>query len=1480
MPIDPQQTDKAFNLNNTPRQSNTNIRATMHTEIETVPTEAESSCCRFCDRKNHVSEACKTYPTAAKRIERLPSFTCHICLVAGHIRQFCPSNNRCKICDSRYHHTALCPTKFGYFRTKLKSEKEAKTTSATETVDTKATQELAAKDSQKTVIALLKEIHSCYLTARAQIRNPINGREMNVRIFLDCGCPRTFILTQTVRDMEFTAIGTTNLAIGVFLHPEVEELKTERIQLQIIDQNTNEPHTITASTTPRITDKLGITNITEFCKQYPQFKDLNLVTESDDEKITLLIGNDHLWKFILPEKKIELEENLYLINTLFGWMIVGSRENEQPNNNQVRTMHVSTKIITALWSLDVIGINDTNLTESEEEEMAIKQFNATIRHIPNENRYEVGLPFRELEPKIPTNYGLAKAMLFSLLRKYSKKLEYLRARDEIFRQQIQSEIIEPAPNLEPHGRKQHYLPYHFVERMSKSTPIRVVYNGSAKTKKSNLSLNKVLYKGVNILNDLVGILLRFRLRTIALVSDIEKAFHQITLIPEHRDYVRFLWVEDYQNGNIKIIVYRFRRIPFGVISSPFILAATIIYHISSYNTPNTERISCDIYADNIITTFDTESEAIEFYYEATKIFNDAGMPLRQWQSNSPQVQNAITAELREADEQIKILGLCWNTQADTIALNIPTNLHNPPEVTMLNVLQILSQIYDPLGLFTPVSIRSRMLVQRLHQQEYEWETQLTEEEKNEWSEIFTDFLDLKNITFCRTFLEPGELIESSQLHVFSDASIHAYAAAVYLQIKTATKTSVHLLMAKSRVTPLQALNRLTIPRLELMAALLGSCLLKRITKTLDLQHQLCTIHWIDSKCVLQWLNTKTALPIFVRNRIAEIKQNENVSYRYVPSENNPADLASRGTRTVALHDTLSMWWHGPRWLKKEENHWPAQLEITESEPSAEEVNVQSITTVVKEKRAQRTPFDIKAEDFTSYRTLLRATATCIQFLRKHSSERVLHLFPNEEITSITYATHLWIKSVQENAFTDVIKLLKENRASNMIKKFRLFLDEEGIIRAAGRLHYAPLTYEEKNPILLPKPTECHMVRLLILHLHETKAHSGVKITLSILRKHFWIPSGIKQVGTVLRACNACRKEKAKPYKQPEDSILPLFRLQDKIEPFSHIGLDIVGHFWIQNTKRWILVVTCLVVQAIALEDLSNLETETIMLALQRIQARTTKFVFYLSDNAPQFWVIKSVIEQNATETFTWKFLPAFMPWAGGVYERLMKPVKSSLYATFRQVITVSETQFRTNVQLIASVMNQRPLTFQGEEFDGTPLTPNDLLRIQFTPIEPSALITSSDTQITAYLKHNMKVTYEVVSNFWNVWSREYLQFLKERSATINFKKCANKCEPRIGDVVLLHDPILKQRNWHLGVIHQLQRSEDNAVRSAVVRLRSKQQGTEIKHTTVVRPVQKLYFLELNELEDQGEKVPQGDKIEHSKAGIENIQMEEEPGIEC
>ena len=111
----------------------------------------------------------------------------------------------------------------------------------------------------------------------------------------------------------------------------------------------------------------------------------------------------------------------------------------------------------------------------------------------------------------------------------------------------------------------------------------MVYDTSAKTKKSNPSFNDCLHRGPVILEDICGLLMRFRTKKIGIVADIEKTFLQIGLQPTERDATRFLWLKDINLSvtPTNIITYRFTRVPFDMISSLFLLEATTNYHLGN-----------------------------------------------------------------------------------------------------------------------------------------------------------------------------------------------------------------------------------------------------------------------------------------------------------------------------------------------------------------------------------------------------------------------------------------------------------------------------------------------------------------------------------------------------------------------------------------------------------------------------------------------------------------------------------------------------------------------------------------------------------------------------------------------------------------------------------------------------------------------------------------------------------------------------------
>lgn len=77
-------------------------------------------------------------------------------------------------------------------------------------------------------------------------------------------------------------------------------------------------------------------------------------------------------------------------------------------------------------------------------------------------------------------------------------------------------------------------------------------------------------------------------------------------------------------------IYRFARVRFGVISSPFLLGATILHHLEQVGTPTAEKIMKHMYVDNLLNGVNSSKEAGELYSESKEVFQKASMNLREW----------------------------------------------------------------------------------------------------------------------------------------------------------------------------------------------------------------------------------------------------------------------------------------------------------------------------------------------------------------------------------------------------------------------------------------------------------------------------------------------------------------------------------------------------------------------------------------------------------------------------------------------------------------------------------------------------------------------------------------------------------------------------------------------------------------------------------------------------------------------------------
>ena len=306
------------------------------------------------------------------------------------------------------------------------------------------------------------------------------------------------------------------------------------------------------------------------------------------------------------------------------------------------------------------------------------------------------------------------------------------------------------------------------------------------------------------------------------------------------------------------------------------------------------------------------------------------------------------------------------------------------------------------------------------------------------------------------------------MHVFTDASSKAYGAAVYTVNDTHTQSN--LLMSKARVAPCRE-GRLTIPKLELTASLIGARLINYLTNL----HKYVTIYlWSDSKVVISWITSdKDIKDVYVANRTVGVKTlmtRHKVNVMYVPTKDNPADYLYRGCTSTQLKS--SNWLHGPSWLLT--GNFPEQLNV--------DVVVNPIHSIQ--------PL-IDLTKYSSFVKVVRIMTKILEFCPSPANP-FEKLIRQEQLLNCTFI-HAHLNNPRVNVNVEV---------KTTIKQLSLYLVND-TIRSKGRKINSELPLDAITPLFLPNKS--HLVDLLIQHIHSSHNHIGLSQTLSLYRQRCWTP---------------------------------------------------------------------------------------------------------------------------------------------------------------------------------------------------------------------------------------------------------------------------------------------------------------------------------------------------------------------------------------
>ncbi|XP_063837168.1 uncharacterized protein LOC135086312 [Ostrinia nubilalis] len=1138
----------------------------------------------------------------------------------------------------------------------------------------------------------------------------------------------------------------------------------------------------------------------------------------------LLIGQDN-WELIVGGDVRRGKSGQPVASlTQLGWVLHGPI-GKMGNTESVNHVSDLNELVKQQFELDSIGITEVKRNNLEDVR-ATTILENTAKF--TDKGWEIGLLWKKDDVDLPDNYRDAEKRLRGIEKKMDRHPEFAESYtaqvNRLVERGYAKKIDEPISTSVTW-----YLPHFGVTNVNKPGKLRLVFDAAATYK--GTSLNDNLLSGPDLLNPMLSVLFKFRSKPVAVTADIEDMFLRIKITEKDQGAQLFLWRGMDRERQPDIFVMD--SMIFGAASSPtsaiFVLNKNADMFKGTYPEA-VEAIKKHHYMDDYIDSADDVDTALKLIAEITEIHRHGNFNIRGWSTNNNELREKLPSVVESVSlsklggETERTLGLIWITSEDTLAFDLSfkklrSEMVNGDEVpTKREFLRYIMSLFDPLGLICPLSIGSRILMQKIWRAGTQWDEVLNEDCFRDWSKWLSDLRQLQDLKIPRWY---GLRSRAVELHVFGDASEKAYSAVAYFVDEC---RNVALVAGKARVAPIKIVS---MPRLELQAAVLVCRLAETVKKDSDFDIIKTTL-WSDSKTTLFWIrsNPREYKP-FVAHRLAEIDRKSNIDdWRWVPTAENPADEATR----AGWSQDKSIWFSGPAFLRKPQEGWPMEA-AAECTPDAN-IELRATPVCVTAEALEPT---IDVTRFSSWTRAVRTTARVLAWLRR----------PKTKTCSITgelidEAETYLIKQSQKTAFSLDLKKIKIGEplpSQSCLKNLDPMLDEDELLRVRGRLGTADIPYEERHPIILDgrdRTTE-----LLVQHYHCRSLHANNETVVNLLREKFWIIKLRPTVKRVAQNCQLCRVRKARPT-PPKMGDLPPARMMHHRRAFTHCGIDYFGPMEVtigrRREKRWGVVLTCLTTRAIHLEIAASLSADSAVMALRRFIARRGQPEVMYSDRGTNFVgadrelktafknLDRQLEEEATTKGIQWSFISPASPHMGGCWERLVRSTKAALKATLKERAPKEEV-LQTVLAEIEAIINSRPLTHVAvDPRDPVALTPNHLL-----------LGTASNaTRLGNFVKTDLcsrkqwRISQALADIFWARWLKEYLPTLQPRQ---KWTEAVPPLQP--GDVVIVVDGALPRNVWPRGIIEKVYPGADGQVRVADVRT---------SHGVLRRPATKIAVL--------------------------------------
>ena len=1174
--------------------------------------------------------------------------------------------------------------------------------------------------------------------------------------------------------------------------------------------------------------------------------------------------------------------------------------------------------------------DETGLTLEEKE--AIERVQKECILDPTENRFVTSLLMKH-PPNLANNYYRALAMAKQLHKRQKKDPAIKKIMKDRIEEFVKLDIAQRIYPDDPTEEGNYYSPMRLVTNMdSETTPFRLTSNASASTMTDESLNSSMLQTPVPVLR-IAQLMLKNRRYKNLICFDIRKMYIQILIEKSQRGWVRFIWL-DPDEDDPKPQIWEFKRLIWGLACSAFISAHCIQELINmaladetktKRELDNADRLSGNIYVDDVAGGDDIPQELVNYFFDSQNVLGKGSFPVGKVKSNSSEVLSQIPDHQklgsyiengREISSDSALLGYTMHWKEDTIIFKKYAKLASQFTGAMKSLLSLVAKLYDPLGLISPYTNTARMIISECFRNKITYPDPV-ERLPSAFQTISQNWLnnlsELNNVSVNRYIPNNDE----SEYYFYSDASEEGICAVAYCRTEIADGVfDSNMITAKCTTAPLKLKDKMSIPRMELASILLCFRLYQFVSMTWKLDQSKC--HFFnDNVAALWWLRGQTDKQVpYVANRVKVI-QDAGIQFFYVRSEENPADV---GTRPAYVSDLMSSFWlKGPEHLRmnpvprapmefhnvdkklgvKKQYQLSSMAFPTLTQKEKDNTLIEVINYTTNTKLLSHDTYGVipRLEDISDLDTAIHKLSLIMWIIdlfrrktsrfKKNSSETPLMIIrKGRQLASKQEyrikAENYYIKLMQEEYFPQELATLlakKQDTYARLPAKSRLmglapFIDENDIIRVGGRVQAAPLTYDQKHPIIVHDKS---VFAQRIVAKHHGKTHAFAGPTILGIRNKFHLLRANTVVKKFIQHCIRCQEFHRNPAKQ----MLGPYREQRFLtSTHGHtLLIDYSGHLLIRQIpdvdgnsnliKAYIIIYMQMNTRFLYLDIVCDMSAQTFLDSFATYcnqyghpKICMTDGALYFTSAAKTLNEVNKKIDQLPDECETikhkttqeWQFNHPYSPHKGADWERNLKSVKELLSKTLRPLHTgqgdaksywpVTFQSLRHTLVHICAVMNSRPLVSPDvKDFNSDRWISPARLVLGIDIHQPSVSIAECSSQPFDY-REAIKQREETVELFWTYFMQDYVTSLQKAG-----KWQQPEINLRLGQIVLMK-PIrqigLKRPYWKQARVVRIIKDKTGLVRTVHVWLPMKYTKSgrlKLKNIFVV-PVQHVVPLEI------------------------------------